>query len=1582
MLNLVLEDEGQRNTFLTKYATHKGPASTLWTDLSETPGLKEHVPDLQITLQLATLTGNHVPLVDTLRRMRTQGEFSTFRDLARLGTAEWKQIITRPEIAEDQRVPPEIPGATAEDKAWVYAATLARVFEDVLPTEVLVHRIRRDEQRSGELRALLGNIVARDTSFDLARTPVRELVGTNPDLLAGVANPQLAIAQAEGVQRLFSLTPSYNDMKPLLDADLSSLTIAQMNQGTFVNSFKSVLGGTTHAAYVHERASYTAAATMNLVANYSPAFNALEMRVLQAPKPESVPDLERLFGSLDLCRCTHCRSVHGPAAYFAEILAFLAQRPQRLTLSDGSTVDGTAKDVLFERRPDLGDIELTCENTNTSLPCVDLVNEILEQVVSPFVPFALDGSLETTLNNRVVSTGLRAALVAHGHTLSPDAVVVIAGTTGGSWFITDHAVLYSIRKNSTSGAISVTSVGRQTKGRPRELNANPEHVNAAAYERLATALFPWTLPLNLWWQEARVYLSHLKVPRHELMQELHPQGPPPIYRDIDIATEHLGLTRFERQILTGGRQVRVASSGAIATLSGLLTVDGLTIADQDRVLVKDQSNATENGVYIAASGAWTREALPAGATAFLRVQQGTANTGTMWLAWVASDGALQASAVRPWEFWGLQEAGNQVRTFDPTAADGFVMSSLGWREALTHLREFLKRSGLTYEELNELLGTDYVMGGTPIRIESADPADLTTCDTSKLIINTLTTHVLGRARTIIRLWRKIGWTIPELDRAIRVLSANTPDVNARIDDALIVQLSHVQRLTSALGLSVGEVLTFWSNIDTRGPDSLYARLFQNPTVIRPVDPAFALAGGELAIVTSSPADATLSTHVPTIVAALGVTAPELAVLLSSAVSADLLNLANLSTLYRFTLLARGLNLPIVELVALFELAGVEPFDPAHTESAVLLVELAEKVRSSGFSIAELDYLLRHRTSDAVDVAPGDDAVAQVLTEMRAGLLKTQDETGLQADPEGELLRKKLALLKWHPESIEETVAHLTGSMIYTAPLPALPSGFVVPPDLAERVSHRATTGTLEVAGPLTSIDKQKLWDASTDAPYRLAVTQLFEAPRQFAAEQMKLFSWPAFSSDLAALPSGVVFSNELRGRIYFDAPARTLRFMGRMTPSERTLLFQSSSDATFQSAVQTLFDAAAAHVPEARNAFMTAADASDVFDRAAGSERIERVLTKLLGYLRRTLSAGLVTQSLSEALSLGVKAVEHLITRSVNALSAPGVAAVSDFLAPAFAESHQDVSITAAQFPMQFDTYRRLDKVAQITRKLALTPRQLEWLSQYGPAVPLRQAPWIAGAVLQTGWLDFNQLPTAATVDGRALFAAWLRLVDLRRVRDYFRRGENALSEVFALAATTDMTPAALRTALVQKVSERSGWAEEELSYLIGGNALNLSVPDDFRDEYGLGRLIACFKRLRRTGASAAQSVAWSRPEITAADARSIRQVVKAKYSEESWLDVAKPLRDELRTHQRRALVDYLVPRADASKGQFWTTADGLYAHFLIDVQMEPCFLTSRLKQAIGSVQLFVQRWPDEPRARTWWQTTRSIPDGGTGAAG
>lgn len=51
--------------------------------------------------------------------------------------------------------------------------------------------------------------------------------------------------------------------------------------------------------------------------------------------------------------------------------------------------------------------------------------------------------------------------------------------------------------------------------------------------------------------------------------------------------------------------VRAATTGNV-TLSGTQTIDGVALVVGDRVLVKNQATASGNGIYLVASGSWTR----------------------------------------------------------------------------------------------------------------------------------------------------------------------------------------------------------------------------------------------------------------------------------------------------------------------------------------------------------------------------------------------------------------------------------------------------------------------------------------------------------------------------------------------------------------------------------------------------------------------------------------------------------------------------------------------------------------------------------------------------------------------------------------------------------------------------------------------------------------------------------------------------------------------------------------------------------------------------------------------------------------
>ena len=81
--------------------------------------------------------------------------------------------------------------------------------------------------------------------------------------------------------------------------------------------------------------------------------------------------------------------------------------------------------------------------------------------------------------------------------------------------------------------------------------------------------------------------------------------------------------------------VRLATTGNI-TLSGNQSIDGVTTNTNDRILVKNQTSAEDNGIYLAAVGAWTRTTdadedseVNNGLSVF--VTSGTVNGSTNWV---------------------------------------------------------------------------------------------------------------------------------------------------------------------------------------------------------------------------------------------------------------------------------------------------------------------------------------------------------------------------------------------------------------------------------------------------------------------------------------------------------------------------------------------------------------------------------------------------------------------------------------------------------------------------------------------------------------------------------------------------------------------------------------------------------------------------------------------------------------------------------------------------------------------------------------------------------------------------------------
>jgi hypothetical protein len=1481
LLATTLKDARAQEQFVKQYVNRTQPVEAFWKSLAEQPDFKDQVGSLQTTLQLGALTSNHLPLIQRLQSMKQAGQFQNLRDLARLDVNGWKQIIVGQGEAGAVTFPPEIKGKDGDEKAVNYAKTLETIVQDAFPTVAAAYRVQKDEiGASADLRAFYKNIIDQEADFDLGQTTIDTFLKANPSVLKGVADSQALSSELKSHQRMFRLMPQYEQYSSLVKQKVdSALAITRMGETRFLANHSAAIGSLAIAKVKYNQSSYVAATALNLFANLSVAFNGTGMQVLpfKPPQVEGVPEWETLFGSLDLCACEHCRSVYSPAAYLVDVLAFLKERKAKA----GNTVS----DVLFERRPDIGDIELTCENTNTPLPYVDLVNEILENAIAPFTPFVLTAGMESHLNNTVFPDELRAEFAAHDVFLRNVDVTVV--NAGSGWLVTDRSVLYRIQKNSGTGQLEVVAASYQTSGSAQELSANPEHVNRAAYQTLRQEIFPWSLPLDLWTEETRTFLGHLGVERHELMQTFRRDAPSPDPTEPEITREALNLTAAEQQIITGA-----------------------------------QLNPPR----------------------------------------------------KAWELWGLEETGNPVDAPDPANPSHTINVGADWRRAIGFVRVFLNRTGLAYEEMADLLKTRFVDPEGNLSVVSNDPTDPTSCDTARLEIvfqatpesapTDIPEPFLTRMYRFVRLWRRMGWTMMELDKAITTLN---PPV---LDDGFLQELTNIRKLQAGLSVPLPTVLSWYGPIDTAQcpgygstpkKKSLYEELFQNPAIIKLVpgetDP-FALdeSGTEVTVATSL-GDKKIAAA---LLGALAINESDLSDLIngnagfpSSVTSGKQLNLENLSRLYRHVSFARALSLSVPDFLRLKAITGMEPLvndsqaaTPAQTIETLRFVKIVDSVRASGFSTDELDYLLRHRFSESSGVAPTMEDAALVLDEIRIGLQKINDETAIVSDLTGDITRKKLALLRWSAPLIEQAVAILNGSAVFAASLPAMPSGIVIPDDLKSKVGYDDSAKKLQLSGLMTPVQKGALLDASTDSAFQGAVSQLSDLPRSFITQKMKAFEFPVFAANLAALPAAVSFPSSLRNRIYYDNVAKELRFAGIMLESEKGDLLKTSSDGPYQAAINALFTAPETYAPPAANQFLTAQDVTNLFDSdpfTNAEQRFGIVLARLMPYLKSSLSTNLVKQKLGEALALEAKTVEQLVAQQIQSPVNAGQKAIGDFLAPSFAESNTTVVLTADVFKAPFTTFTLLHKCAMVVHKFKLTPKQLWWLSQYGP---------------DSGWLNLNALPLSES-GPPAEFESWARLADLVQLRGKLPAGEATLSDILALASD----PSTTLDGLLKRLSERAGWNKDDLATLTGrlqikygSQWLSLSIPSTYLHEEALLRLKACFVMMKRLGASADRCIDWSKADLTAEDARSARQTVKSKYEDEQWLAVAKPLRDVLREKQRAALVAYLVAHPTAEKGQNWRDTNGLYEYFLIDVEMAPCMMTSRIKQAISSVQLFVQR--------------------------
>ncbi|PSL45405.1 virulence plasmid A protein [Chitinophaga niastensis] len=377
MLNIRLNTD-QQNIFAESYKEAAGNNDLLWSSLKSKGIPPETISQLQLDGKLGYLTSQNAPLI---KRLYEAYQVSDPVQLVHKGlykAAAWKNLVGN-----------DVPQGVNPDS---YAANMANQLALSYPTAVVSEMVNNNE-------VMLNNNAPKDVVSQFFSTAGQEnVLGVKPVKQwesFGQLHPEAQVA-AKQVERIFQLSPSNESLSTLSKLGLNSAyEITKYSQSEFLEKYGSQFPSTAEAMLTHTKAQEIYSTVTNIATTYitgrtTPNVYALTGKTTAetqgspapsaGPMPKGMPQiigyptLDKLFGNMDYCSCDECKSVLGPAAYLVDLLQFI----------DLAAIPHTKKnplDVLLERRPDIQHLQLTCENTNTALPYIDLVNEILEYYI-------------------------------------------------------------------------------------------------------------------------------------------------------------------------------------------------------------------------------------------------------------------------------------------------------------------------------------------------------------------------------------------------------------------------------------------------------------------------------------------------------------------------------------------------------------------------------------------------------------------------------------------------------------------------------------------------------------------------------------------------------------------------------------------------------------------------------------------------------------------------------------------------------------------------------------------------------------------------------------------------------------------------------------------------------------------------------------------------------------------------------------------------------------------------------------------------------------------------------------------------
>lgn len=183
------------------------------------------------------------------------------------------------------------------------------------------------------------------------------------------------------------------------------------------------------------------------------------------------------------------------------------------------------------------------------------------------------------------------------------------------------AVANSVAAANISGTITATTAGTVTT------NAQSNITSVGALTGLTVSNASGVVDFITTSNVSLGAVANLKITGGSANQYLQTDGA----GNVTFAT--LNAASYQLQPVVAA----TPTTATAITLSGTQTIDGVAVTVGQRVLVKNQTTQTENGIYVCAAGAWSRASdFTTGAATLLggitvTVINGTDNAGTQWI---------------------------------------------------------------------------------------------------------------------------------------------------------------------------------------------------------------------------------------------------------------------------------------------------------------------------------------------------------------------------------------------------------------------------------------------------------------------------------------------------------------------------------------------------------------------------------------------------------------------------------------------------------------------------------------------------------------------------------------------------------------------------------------------------------------------------------------------------------------------------------------------------------------------------------------------------------------------------------------